>query len=154
MILYNFIRYLYLSIKYHLIVKQVCKDENLLPSLSKLLGVEFREDWIGRMYAVFNPHVKDGKYNPDSEVYELGSDEKSYAFVENHIMGNLNIVSKVIQAKNLFDIIAYKLEKIDDYHNFLFIMYPVPYVECKKWTKRFFMVYGLIAIAVILFCLL
>lgn len=146
MVLYNFIKYLYLSIKYHNILNQVYNQENILMGLSQLLEVEMRKDWIGRIYGIFNPYIKDGKFDPNSMIYELGEDTPTEIVVEKYIMQRLSIASDFIRAKNLFELLTFDIKKVDDNGNYLFIMTPLPYKSLKTWAKRFLWVYGLLAV--------
>lgn len=136
MIIYHFIKYLILSIKYNNILNKVYREEKILEGLSTMLGVELRKDWIGRIYAVFNPYIKNGKYDPESPIYEIGSNTSSEMVVEKYIMQRLSIAHNFIHANNLFELLTYKLERVDDYDNFLFVMQPIPYGELFKWSKR------------------
>ena len=146
MIIYHFIKYLILSIRYHHILQKVYQDEGILEGLSKLFETEFRQDWIGRVYTIINPHVKKGVFDPGSTVYEFGNDNPTQMAVEKFIMERLNAVQTFIQANNLFDLLVYEIEKQDEYDNYLFIMYPAPYADLKKWSKWML---GLIAFLVV-----
>lgn len=138
MITYLFIKYLILHLRYTKILKKVYKDENLLNNLSSLFKVPFKMDWIGRVYAVFNPHVQDGVFNPNNQIYEYDENGlTNKAYVESYIMNQLNIAKRFIQASNLFDLLTYKIKKIDDFDNYLFIMQSITYEDFKTATKRF-----------------
>lgn len=150
MITYNFIKYLALSIKYNRILKKVYKDENILEGLSQMLGAQLKQDWVGRIYTVINPYITDGEYDPNKQIFELGNDDPSLMVVEKFIMERLAIANNFIKANNLFDLLTYKIEKIDDYHNYLFMMYPIPYVDLFKWSKWFALLLGVIAIIAVI----
>lgn len=138
MITYLFIKYLILHLRYTKILKKVYKDENLLDNLSSLFKVPFRIDWLGRVYAVFNPHIQEGVYNPNNQIYEYDENGlTNKAYVESYIMNQLNIAKRFIQASNLFDLLTYKIKKIDDFDNYLFIMQSITYEDFKTATKRF-----------------
>ncbi len=141
MVIYNFIKYLIISLRYKKILSSIYKEEHLLENLSKILGYPLKIDWIGRIYTVINPYIKDGKYDPESVVYELGQDNPTGIMVEHYIMERLNIASRFIRANNLFDLLTYKIEKLDDSGNYLFTMFPIPYLDLKTYTKRFLIVY-------------
>ena len=151
MVLYNFIKYLYLSIKYHNILNRVYNQENILTGLSQLLEVEMRKDWVGRLYGVFNPYIKNGEFDPNMMVYELGEDIPTEMAIEKYIMQRLSIASDFIKAKNLFELLTFDIKKIDNNGNYLFVMIPLPYKSLTRWLKRFLWVYStLIIIGVIL----
>jgi hypothetical protein len=152
MVIYNFIKYLFLYIKYYKILKKVYEEENIIENLSKTFNIEFKQDWIGRIYCIFNPNLVDGKFDPNHQIYSyndkgLSTDD----FVEQYIMTQLNIIQRYIRANNLFELLDYNLVKLDDYDNYLFIIKPIPFEDLKKWTKLFILIYPLlIAIAIIL----
>ena len=138
MFTYRFIKYLIMHIKYCKILNNVYKNENLLENLSALFKVQFRKDWIGRVYAVFNPHVQEGVFNPNNQIYEYTEQGLvNNAYVEAYILNQLNITKRFIKANNLFDLLTYRLEKIDENDNYLFIMEPITWDDCKKYSKRF-----------------
>lgn len=138
MITYLFIKYLILHLRYTKILKKVYKDENLLDNLSSLFKVPFKMDWMGRVYAVFNPHIQDGVFNPNNQIYEYDENGlTNKAYIESYIMNQLNIAKRFILASNLFDLLTYKIKKIDDHDNYLFIMQSITYDDFEKATKRF-----------------
>lgn len=152
MILYNFIKYLIIYIRYFKILKKVYEEENIIENLSKTFNIEFKQDWVGRIYCIFNPNLVDGKFDPNHQIYSyndkgLSTDD----FVEQYIMTQLNIIQHYIQANNLFELLDYNLIKLDNYDNYLFIIKPIPFEDLKKWTKLFILIYPLlITIAIIL----
>lgn len=156
MITYLFLKYLYLNWKYTKILNQIYKDENLIENLSNLFKIPFRKDWIGRVYVIFNPYIQEGVFNPSNQIYEYNENGLSNeAYIKSYIMNQLNIARRFIQANNLFDLLTYKLKKLDEHGNYLFIIQPITLDDCKIYTKRFlFLVIGLLIIGTILIYLL
>jgi hypothetical protein len=156
MIFYNFLKNLILNVKYTRILQKIYKDEDLLTKFSQLFGVEFRIDWVGRLYAVFNPNILNEKYDTTTQIFEYtDSGFSNAAYVEKYIMTKLNLVRDFIIANNMFDLLTYEIEKIDDYDNYLFVVKPITFDECKKWTKTFSIVYGcLIVVGIALLIIL
>lgn len=154
MIIYKFIKYLILSIRYNSLLNKIYREERLLEGLSKLFGSEVKQDWIGRIYVVINPHIKDGKWNPESTVQELGNDNISKIVVTNMIMGTLNTVRQFIKTNNLFDLLTYDIQKISDNDDYLLIMEPITYPDLKNYAKKFLIVYGIILLLSVLFMIL
>lgn len=147
MILYRFIEYLILHIKYCKILNNVYKNENLLDNLSTLFKVQFKKDWVGRVYAVFNPHIQEGVFNPNNQIYEYTEQGLvNDAYVEAYILNQLNIAKQFIRANNLFDLLTYRLKKLDDNDNYLFIMEPITWEDCRKYTKKFVILYSILGI--------
>lgn len=145
MITYKFFKQLFLHIKYSRILRKVYKEENLLENLSKLFGTKFDIDWIGRIYTVINPLVSGGEYDQNTIIYEYGEvGMNTNAFVERIIMQKLQIADNFIKANNLFDLLTYRIEEIDDNGNYLFIMQPITSTDLKDYSKKFFTIWGLI----------
>lgn len=136
-----------MHIKYSKILNSVYKNENLLDNLSALFKVRFRKDWVGRVYAVFNPHIQEGIFNPNNQIYEYTEQGLvNDAYVEAYILNQLNIAKQFIRANNLFDLLTYRLEKIDENDNYLFIMEPITWDDCKKYSKRFAILLAILGI--------
>lgn len=149
MILYHFFKYLWLSIKFNRILNKVYVDENILEGLSKTLGAELKQDWIGRVYTVINPFIVDGKYDPSKVITELGKDVPTHMVVEKFIMERFSIASRFIHANNLFDLLTYKIERLDEYENYLLVLYPLPYADLIIWSKRL----GWLLLALLIICI-
>lgn len=138
MIFYKFITNLLLNIKYTKLIKSVYKEDDILNKLSQLFGTEFRMDWVGRIYTVINPNIVDEKLDINTQIFEYGEKGLSNTvYVERYIMLKLNLIKDFVIANNLFDLLTYRIEKLDDYDNYLFVIEPITFAECKKWTKIF-----------------
>ena len=72
MILFSFLKYLILNIRYTRLLKKVYKDEQLLIRFSQLFGTEFRIDWVGRIYAVINPNIFKDQLDLNTQIFEYG----------------------------------------------------------------------------------
>lgn len=155
MVFYIFIKNLLLNIKYTKILRKIYKGEGLLEKFSQLFGVEFKMDWVGRVYTVINPNIIDDKLDINTQIFEYNDNGlTNEPYVEKYIMTKLNIVSDFIMANNLFDLLTYEIKKLDDYDNYLFVIKPITFDDCMKWTKIFIGVYSVLAIIgmVLLFC--
>lgn len=123
--------------KYIKILKRIYKQENLLENLSNLCNTNFKLDWYNRMYAILNPYIVDGKFDPHNISYEYNENGVSdTTFVENWIMDKLLIAKQFVKANNLFDILTYKIKKIDDNGNFLLIIQSIThddFIKTLKW---------------------
>ena len=147
MITYLFIKYLITHIKYCKILNDVYKNENLLVNLSNLFKVNFKQDWVGRIYAVFNPHIQEGMFNPNNQIYEYTENGLvNDAYVEAYILNQLNIIKQFIKANNLFDLLTYRLKKIDENDNYLFIIEPITWEDCKNYSKKVVILYTILLI--------
>lgn len=151
MITFNLIRSLIIYIKFYKILNKIYKDENIIDNLSKTFKTEFKKDWIGRLYCIFNPNLIDGKFDPNHQIYSynengLNTDD----FVEQYIMTQLNIANHYIRANNLFELLSYELKQLDNYNNYLFIIKPIPFDDLKKWLKLFIFICIPILITIII----
>lgn len=147
MVFYSFLKNLYLNIKYTKLLTRIYKDEQLLYKFSQLFGTEFRIDWVGRIYTVINPNIIDDKFDVNTQIFEYtetGLSNKPY--VEKWIMTRFNIIKDFIMANNLFDLLTYEIKKIDEYDNYLFVIKPITFDDCIKWTKIFGITYSVLAI--------
>lgn len=136
MIIYNFLKFLIMYIRYNRVLNDVYKKENILEGLSSTLGAELKQDWIGRLYAVVNPYIVDGKYDPSKIITEIGKDIPTHMVLEKYVMERFNIASQFIQVNNLFDLMTYKMTRLDEYENYLLVLYPLPYSDLVVWGKR------------------
>ena len=50
-------------------LRQTYRDEQLLYKFSQLFGVEFRIDWVGRVYAIFNPNIINNELDVNSQIF-------------------------------------------------------------------------------------
>ena len=150
MVFYSFIKNLLLNVKYTRLLKRIYSDEQLLNKFSQLFGTEFRMDWVGRIYAVFNPNIINDELDVNSQIFEYGENGLTNSpYIEKWIMTKLNIVKDFIMANNLFDLLTYEIKKIDDYDNYLFIIKPITFDDCVKWTKIFGITYSILTIIAI-----
>lgn len=145
MVFYRFIKNLLLNIKYTKLLTKIYKDEQLINKFSQLFGTEFRIDWVGRIYTVINPNIIKDQFDVNTQIFEYGENGfTNEPYIEKWIMTKFNIVKDFIMANNLFDLLTYELKKIDEYDNYLFIIKPITFDDCKKWTKIFGITYSVI----------
>lgn len=152
-----FIKNLIDYIKIKRIISKVIKEENLLQNLSKLFSsenyqVNFKQDWIGRIYAVLNPVVQD----PQARIFEYNTQGTNLnSFVEKWVMEHMIAADNFIKNHELFDILIYELKQLDENYNFLFILTPISWHDFWKSTKIFLSITAaLIVIAIILLIVL
>ena len=137
MIIYNFFKSLYLNIKYTKLLKKIYKDEHLIENISQLCGVEFKVDWIGRIYTVLNPNLVDKQLDTNKQIYEYGKNGlNNDAYIEKWICDRLNIANRFIRANNLFDLLSLNIKKLDDYDNYLLTIFPITLPDCISASKK------------------
>ena len=111
--------------RYQKILDAAYEQDQLIAKLSHTFGVQFRRDWVGRLYAVVNPAIKDGKFD-NSQVFEYaqgGYDTTEHAkqwIVERTIM-----MENFIQTNNLFDALTFDVRRLDNNGNYLLVLMPV-----------------------------
>jgi hypothetical protein len=150
MVFYSFIKNLLLNIKYTKLLKRIYADENLIFKFSQLFGTEFRMDWVGRVYAVFNPNIINDDLDVNSQIFEYGENGlTNEPYIEKWIMTRFNLIKDFVMANNLFDMLTYEIKKIDEYDNYLFIIKPITFDDCIKWTKLFAKIYSLLIVIII-----
>jgi hypothetical protein len=151
MVFYKFITNFLLNRKYTKIIKDVYKEDSVIEKFSQLFGTEFRMDWVGRLYCVINPNVIGDQLDINTQIFEYGENGlTNNAYIEKYIMTKLNAVRDLIIANNLFDLLTYRIEKLDEYDNYLFIIEPITFEDAKKWSKIFGITYGVLLVLGIL----
>lgn len=121
------------------VIKKIIKEENLLQNLSKLFTVNdytvnFKQDWVGRIYAVVNPIAQD----PNSRIFEYdehGMNVKS--FVEKWLIEHMIAADNFVKNHELFDILTYDIQQLDEDYNFLFTLTPIAWIDFWKSMKIF-----------------
>jgi hypothetical protein len=104
-------------------------------------------DWVGRIYTVINPNIVDDKLDLNTQFFEYGENGLSNTlYVEKWVMVKLNAIQDFIMANNLFDVLTYEIKRLDDYDNYLFVIKPITFDDCAKWTKVFAIVYSILAV--------
>ena len=142
MIFYKFLLNLYLNIKYTSLLNKIYKDENLLYKFSQLFEVEFKKDWVGRIYTVINPNILNNELDVNTQIFEYGENGlTNKPYIEKYIMTKLNLIKSFIMANNLFDLLTYEIVELDKYDNYLIVLKPITFDDCKKWTKIFVITY-------------
>jgi hypothetical protein len=155
MIIFNFIKHLILHIKYNKLLKNIYNEENLINRFSQLFSTEFRIDWVGRLYTVINPNLIDNQLDTNTQIFEYTENGLSNnSYIEHWIMTKLNVAKQFIMANNLFDLLTYEIKRLDNYDNYLFVIKPITFDECFKWTKIFFIALSILLIIGLLLLIL
>lgn len=119
-------------IRYNRYIKKAVKEEKLIDKLRFLFGGrEFNTDWVGRIYTVINPVIDDVGSGGNTIIY----DDDRKPLIEKWLMDNFNILSKFVVTNNLFDLMTYKIDKIDEDYNYLVILQNIYFDGFKKALK-------------------
>lgn len=140
MIIFNFIKNLILYIKYNKILKNAYIKEGLITKLNQALNTDFDIDWMGRLYTVLNPNIQQIPMKSEgssSIIYDITVDGELTAntYIEKWMMDRINFLNSFIRANNLFELLVYKIKKIDDNDNYLIIFESILWEDLKKWIK-------------------
>ena len=139
--LFNFIRY-------NRYIRRAIKAEYLLDKLKYLFGGrEFKQDWIGRIFTVVNPNVDNFQTDGNTVVFEEGK-----PIIEKWLMDNMNLMANFITTNNLFDLLTYKIDRLDEDDNYLIVLQNIFYESAKKELKWFGL--GIILIGIIILTIL
>lgn len=126
---------LYQHFKYTKILKNIYKSEDIIGNLSELFGAVFKIDWCGRLYAVLNPYLKDGKFDPTAITIQYDENGISdNAFIENWIMERMVVAQQFIRANNLFDLLTYDIKDLGS-GNYLFVIKSITFNDFVKNIK-------------------
>lgn len=123
--IYRFIRAFIENRRYQKILDKAYQDEELIAKLSTIFGVQFRRDWVGRLYAVINPAIKDGQFD-QTQIFEYsagGYDTTEHA--KQWVVERMIMVENFIQTNNLFDVLTYDVQSLDENGNYLLIILPI-----------------------------
>ena len=137
MYIIRFIKNFFKNLKYQKILNRVYEDDQIIAKLSYTLGVQFHKDWIGRLYAVINPAIKDGKYDQEQVFEYLQDGYDTTEHTKAWVMQKLSLMQNFIQTNNLFDILGYEFKQLDEAGNYLFVVYPITLpdtLRCAKWA--------------------
>lgn len=139
--------------KYSKMLDRIYQDEDVIRKMSFLVGAQFRKDDIGRLYAVINPAIRDGKYNEEQalEWKEDGLNNEEY--IKGWVIKYLSMIQNFIQINNLFELLTYRIEKLDEYGNYLFVIQPICLDYLLKNLKKAVFFYG-ITILIVIFIIL
>lgn len=112
------------------------KNDSIIEKLSYTFGVQFRKDMIGRLYAVINPVIRDGQFQIEQTFEYTEAGYNNDEFVKKWMVERLLAMDAFLKTNNLFDILSYKLNKLDEYGNYLLILMPYTLENVKQTGKK------------------
>lgn len=107
-------------------LKKIYKEDDIVEKLSYITNINFKVDWVGRIYGIFNPLVN----IPLNERVFDGDNNKllSLDFVNKYLLERLDIASKFITEQTLFDYLTLENVILDN-QNSLIIITPMNLYE-------------------------
>lgn len=105
-------------------LKKIYKEDDIVEKLSYITNINFKVDWVGRIYGIFNPLIN----IPLNERVFDDNKMLSIDFINKYLLERLDITSKFITEQTLFDYLT--LENIIlDNQNSLIIITPMNLYE-------------------------
>lgn len=105
-------------------LKKIYKEDDIVDKLTYITNINFKVDWVGRIYGIFNPLIN----IPLNERVFDDNKMLSIDFVNKYLLERLDITSKFITEQTLFDYLT--LENIIlDNQNSLIIITPMNLYE-------------------------
>lgn len=117
----------YLYIKDYGSVYDVLHGDAFARILRTYLRMNPRKDWLGRLYGIVNPNLKeDGTFDFNNVVFELdGVNTNTHSYVENWFYKQMLLVNNVfgMQHTGFFDMITADVEHVgpEDHDNYLVV---------------------------------
>ena len=113
------------------VLKQIYDAEKIPENLSRIFGVECNVDWVGRLYMVINPILQNIQEDGNAIIY----DHNDKQMVEAWVMKNLELSRNFIINNQMFDILTYSIEKLDEDENYLVVFKNVLWDDFKRILK-------------------
>lgn len=156
--IYASIKWLYIYARDYNYVAETFYSDQFSYVLKRYLNVDFKKDWIGRLYAVINPLIDiDGKMNFNNVIIELDdTNTNNNDYVKSWVMKQMSMINALFKLENsgFFDIIGVKFKHVGpkNQDNYLVIFDICSRLEFTSYIKKT-IIHGLIYGAIIA-CLL
>lgn len=145
--------YLFTYIKDYLYIKDTLYSEQFLYVLKKYLNVQFKKDWIGRLYGVINPSIDiNGNIDFSTQIIEFTEDGLSTDnYVQNWVYKQMQLIKSVfnLQQSGFFDYIGVEFKHVGPLNgdNWL-VVFDIPnrklFSSYIKKTLKQLILYGII----------
>lgn len=136
MYIIKFIRIWLKNRKLSKLINDTIEQEKLVQKISTILETQFSKTKNGRIYAVLNPYIKNGKYSPEQvlEIKESGGYDNTQ-WIKHWTLARLTLINNFINTENLFELLTYNIEDLGE-SNYLFIIEPVTYKQMLKAASK------------------
>jgi hypothetical protein len=122
--------------------------------IKKYLGVNLKEDWIGRLYGVANPNIKDGKWDVSTMIIEIdGDNTNTNEGVRQWAFKQMQLIAQLFKIENMYDYISMEFKHVgpEELDNYLIIFDITSRIDFAKATRKFtYNMFGILAIIGIL----
>jgi hypothetical protein len=137
-------------IKYQHYIRQILNNEGILDKLSQQFGAKFETDRLGRVWTVLNPHVQNMKTSDGSSslIYQFNQDGTmtNDLHIERWVMDQLNIANLFIRDNNLWELLTYRIKKIDNDQNYLIVIQNLYTDGMLREAKIYSIITGVLAV--------
>lgn len=113
------------------LLRKIYASEKIEKNLSRIFGVECKQDWVGRLYMVVNPIIQNIEDGGNTLVY----DKDENLVIEGWVMKNLELIRNFVVNNSMFDLLTYSIDRIDDDENYLIVFKNVYFDDMKKVVK-------------------
>lgn len=122
------------------VLKAIYHNENIEKNLSKIFGVQCRQDRVGRLYMVVNPILQNIESDGNTIIY----DHNDSQMIEAWVMKNLELSRNFVVENQMFDLLTYTITRIDDDDNFLVVFKNIFFDDMLRlWKTLLWVLFGL-----------
>ncbi len=138
-------------IKIKNILKKVYRTEGIREKFSKIFNIEFKKDWVSRLYGIITPQDF-----PDNMIYGFNTSSISpWEHIVKMISDRLLACDVVMQDSSILDLLSFEVKELDRNRNiYLLIFKPYNYDEFIYYIKYIWSSIKKLLIYVILISLL
>lgn len=133
--LYNFIKS---SFDYHKAKKYVAEtfySNAFHKVIQKYLGVNLKEDWLGRLYGVANPNIKNGQWDVSSMIIEIdGENTNTDEGVKQWAFKQMQLIAELFKIEKMYDYISLEFKHVGpiEFDNYLIVF---DITARRNWAK-------------------
>ena len=112
--LYNFVKTSYDYYKAKKFVGETFYSDAFHKVINKYLGVNLKKDWLGRLYGVANPNIKDGKWDVSTMIIEVdGENTNTNEGVKQWAFKQLQLIASLFKIEKMYDYISLHKETLN-----------------------------------------
>lgn len=122
--LYNFVKTSYDYYKAKKFVGETFYSDAFHKVINKYLGVNLKKDWLGRLYGVANPNIKDGKWDVSTMIIEVdGDNTNTNEGVKQWAFKQLQLIASLFKIEKMYDYISLKFDHVgpEEFDNYLLV---------------------------------
>lgn len=125
----------------YLYISDTLYSEEFNLVLKRYLHVNFKKDWIGRLYGVINPNIDiHGNFDINNVIIEIdGDNSNNNEYVKHWVYKQLQLISDLFKIEKLYDYISLSFEHVgpENQDNYLLVFDITARQEFVYNLKRF-----------------